>query len=324
MSGGGLTILDGTQLRSINPVLPNTTDAIISGAELVKIADDQISSSFYNFSLPEYIKSNAVKRINLDSVAQLDKQQAESKLCEYILAIADELKDDPVIVSVLDGKSLCIFLEDEDDFAMLAENLFTDLDVEDTGKITKSETRNALLHMGVEMGVPPFSEFTHINDILKKHGAEGDEELGQAQFAELLQLVLQDLADALAEKPIVIIQNVKIINGSKLRKFFVDEKQLNNLIEKISQDIDVGKDKKRCMEKTRKFLEENGSQIGLPSTEANESVVHLFDQVFSDVDKNGKSDNELGNDDFGALVIEILENFAQQLDTNPVFHGLDC
>ncbi|KAI3937336.1 hypothetical protein MKW98_001907 [Papaver atlanticum] len=318
MSGGGLTILDGTQLRSINPVLPNTTDAIISGAELLKIADNQISSSFYNFSSPEYIKSDAVKRVNLDSVTQLDKQQAESKLCEYILAIADELKYDPVIVSVLDGKSLCIFLEDEDDFAMLAENLFTDLDVEDTGKITKSETRNALLHMGVEMGVPPFSEFTHINDILKKHGAEGDEELGQAQFAELLQLVLQDLADALAEKPIVIIQNVKIINGSKLRK------QLNNLIEKISQDIDVSKDKKRFMEKTRKFLEENGSQIGLPSTEANESVVHLFDQVFSDVDKNCKSENELGKDDFAALVKEILENFAQQLDTNPVFHGLDC
>ncbi|MCL7042738.1 hypothetical protein MKW94_000031 [Papaver nudicaule] len=323
MSGGGLTILDGTQLRTINPVLPTDT-AIISGAQLVKIADTQISSSFYDFELPEYIKSDALKRISLDSLTQLDTQQAESKLCEYILAIADELKDDPVIVSVLDGKSLCIFLEDEDDFAMLAENLFTDLDVEDTGKISKTETRNALLHMGVEMGVPPFSEFSHINDILKKHGAEGDEELGQAQFAELLQLVLQDLADALAEKPIVIIQNVKIINGSKLRKFFADEKQLSSLIEKIIQDIDVSKGKKGCMERTRKFLEENGSQIGLPSTEANESVVHLFDQVFSDVDKNGKSDNDLGKDDLGALVKEILENFAQQLDTNPVFHGLEC
>lgn len=57
-----------------------------------------------------------------------------------------------------------------------------------------------------------------MNDILKKHGAEGEEELGQAQFAELLQPILQDLADALAEKHVVVIQNVKIINGSKLRK----------------------------------------------------------------------------------------------------------
>lgn len=40
---------------------------------------------------------------------------------------------------------------------MLAENLFTDLDVEDKGKISKSEIRNALVQMGVDMGVPPFS-----------------------------------------------------------------------------------------------------------------------------------------------------------------------
>jgi len=53
---------------------------------------------------------------------------------------------------------------------------------------------------------------------LRKHGAEGEEELGQAQFAQLLQPVLQELAEVLAEKPIVVIQNIKVINGSKLKK----------------------------------------------------------------------------------------------------------
>lgn len=48
-----------------------------------------------------------------------------------------------------------LYLEDEDDFAMLAENIFTDLDVEDKGKIRKSEVVHALEHMGVDMGVPP-------------------------------------------------------------------------------------------------------------------------------------------------------------------------
>ena len=57
----------------------------------------------------------------------------------------------------MDGNTLRLFLADEDDFAMLAENLFTDLDIEDTGKISKSKIRNALLHMGVDMGIPPFS-----------------------------------------------------------------------------------------------------------------------------------------------------------------------
>lgn len=65
--------------------------------------------------------------------------------------------DNPLVISILDGSTLRLLFEDEDDFAMLAENLFTDLDVEDKGKISKSQIRNALVQMGVDMGVPPFS-----------------------------------------------------------------------------------------------------------------------------------------------------------------------
>jgi hypothetical protein len=63
------------------------------------------------------------------------------------------LADDPLVIATLNGNILRLFLEDEDDFAMIAENL----DAEDKGKISKGEIRNALVHMGVEMGVPPFS-----------------------------------------------------------------------------------------------------------------------------------------------------------------------
>lgn len=67
------------------------------------------------------------------------------------------LLDDPLVVSILDGSALRLFLDDEDDFAMLAESLFTDLDTKDKGKLSKNEIQNALIHMGVDMGVPPFS-----------------------------------------------------------------------------------------------------------------------------------------------------------------------
>jgi len=60
-----------------------------------------------------------------------------------------------------------------------------------------------------------------LTNILKKHAAEGTEELGQAQFAQILQGILQDLADSLALKPIVIIQDIKVINGSQLRKVWM-------------------------------------------------------------------------------------------------------
>lgn len=65
--------------------------------------------------------------------------------------------DDPIVIAILDGKTLQVFLEDEDDFAMLAENLFTDLDTEDRGKIKRNQIWDSLSHMGVEMGIPPLS-----------------------------------------------------------------------------------------------------------------------------------------------------------------------
>lgn len=70
----------------------------------------------------------------------------------------------------------------------------------------------------INMSVNMLTEYPLLEDILKKHRAEGEEELGQAQFAESLQPVLQDLADALAEKNVIVIHNIKISNGSKMRK----------------------------------------------------------------------------------------------------------
>ncbi|XWS57678.1 hypothetical protein CRYUN_Cryun09bG0194000 [Craigia yunnanensis] len=225
MSEGSLTVLDGTRLRSLNLSLPELNGSV-TGVQLLEIADSKASSSLFGLSLPQNLKASAISCViagaDDDDVTfrqtEFDREKASKVLCDYISAIADELKDDPLVVSILDGNTLKMFLEDEDDYAMLAENLFTDLDIEDKGKICKSEIRNALVLMGVEMGIPPFSEFPLLNDILKKHGADGEEELGQAQFAELLQPILQETADALTENHVVIIQNIKVVNGSKLRK----------------------------------------------------------------------------------------------------------
>ncbi|PIA31599.1 hypothetical protein AQUCO_04900121v1 [Aquilegia coerulea] len=323
MSDGGLTVLDGTILRDIELRLPDTNGAV-TGAELLSIAETETSSSLFGLSLPETLKSNALKRIHIDAVnfssKEFDKEEASSLLKDYVIAIADELKDDPLVVSVLDGSPLRLFLEDEDDFAMLAENLFTDLDVVDKGKIQKKEIRNALHHMGVELGVPPLSaEFPVLDDILKKHGAEGEEELGQAQFAESLQPVLQDLADALSAKNIVIIQNIKISNGSKLRKLLADEEELNNVIEQILVTDDA-KDEKVCTQAIRASFEKNGPMMGLPPLKPNDVMVLLYDQVFAAVDE--KNSGDIGRDKCVELVKSILEKFAEVLEANPILHDL--
>ncbi|KAK3418384.1 hypothetical protein EUGRSUZ_H04340 [Eucalyptus grandis] len=219
-SGGGVAVVDGAQLGDVDLSLPDHLAAApLTGAQVIELAESRVSDRLYGIALPETIRSTALGRVGGGfQGAELDGDQAAEKLREYVAAIADALKDDPIVVSILDGSTIQIYLEDEDDFAMLAENLFTELDAQDTGKIKKSEIRRALDHMGVDMGVPPPSELPLLSDILKKHGAEGEEEVGQAQFAEVLQSVLHEVADTLAEKRIVFTHNAKVVNGSKIRK----------------------------------------------------------------------------------------------------------
>ncbi|XP_050226016.1 uncharacterized protein LOC126675420 [Mercurialis annua] len=322
-SGGGMTVLDGTHLRSLQISLPEST-VIITGAQLLEFADSKVSESLFNLPLPQSIKSAAFQRLDVSNdisswQTELTREAATTKLDHYITAVADELKDNPMVISVLDGNTLRVFLEDEDDFAMLAENLFTELDTEDKGKISKSELRNALVHMGVEMGVPPIQDFPLLNDILEKHGA-GEGDLGQSQFAELLQPILQEIADALAKDHVVFVHNIKIVDGSKLRKLLIDDKQLNKVTEKIFQEKQSTKDG-QSTEIIRGFLEKNGKKLGFPQSEANEAVILLYDAVFADIE-SGKCAAE-SDDEFRELVKEILEKIADQLDANPIYCDLD-
>ncbi|KAF9681714.1 hypothetical protein SADUNF_Sadunf05G0031400 [Salix dunnii] len=322
MSDGGMMVLDGNTLRSLHVSLPEDR-VTLTGAQVLDFAESEASQSLFGISLPPHLKSSALRRINIDGVGddtsfrrtELSREEASRKLSDYLSAIADELK----VVSVLDGNTLRMFLEDEDDFAMIAENLFTDLDTEDKGKISKSEIRNAVVHMGVEMGVPPLEEFPLLNDILKKHEEE-EGELGQSQFAELLQPILQELADALAKKHVAVIHKIRIVNGSEIRKVLADEKKLNDVIAKALHG--EYKNDRKSTEIIRDFLEKNGKELGLPPSEANEAVILLYDAVFTDID-SGK-DVSLEEDESRKLVREILENFAEQLEANPVYCDLDA
>lgn len=226
--------------------------------------------------------------------------------------------DTPIVVSILDGTMLKMFLEDEDDFAMLAENLFTDLDEEDKGKLCKSEIRKALVHMGVEMGVPPLSEFPILDDIIKKHDADSDEELGQAQFAELLQQVLQEIADVLHEKPITIVLNVEIFTGSRIRKILADEKTLKCLVEKTILEESNGKESQGWL---RTLIIKNGKELGLPPLSSeNEQVALLYETIISQL--NNK-ENASTKEEFMDALKDILKKFEELLETTPVFSAIN-
>lgn len=96
-----------------------------------------------------------------------------------------------------------------------------------------------------------------------------------------------------------------------------DEKELNKIVERIWEAKNSGKNVSSTVELIRDFLETNGTELGLPASEANEAVVLVYDAVFADV-KDGAV--EVEKDELGNLVKEILNNFIELLEANPVYH----
>ncbi|KAF3568307.1 hypothetical protein DY000_02011187 [Brassica cretica] len=319
MSNAGVTIFDGAVLRSIDLNLPELERGV-TGAQLLEISESKVSESLSGLSLPPHIKDAAISRVSAGDdvsfrITEFNREQASEKLGVFVSAVADALTDTPVVVSILDGSTLKLILEDEDDFAMLAENLFTDLDEEDKGKLPKRQIRKALSLMGAEMGVPPLSGFPILDNIIKKNDADGDEELGQAQFAELLQPILQEIADVLHEKPITIVQNVEIFNGSKLRKILADEKTLKCLVEKMV------KDNQGRADLIKNLMIENGKELGLPPLSSeNESVALLYETIQSQLTKRDKETSEASaEEEFMDALKDILGRFAELLESTPVY-----
>jgi hypothetical protein len=105
MSDGVLTILDGSQLRSLDPTLPEN-DVALTGGEVLDLADSRASSALFGISLPETLKRSALQRIHVDDVVsfrstQLGRDLVPHSLSDYISAMADQLK----------GTSTCLRFE---------------------------------------------------------------------------------------------------------------------------------------------------------------------------------------------------------------------
>ncbi|CAM8932004.1 unnamed protein product [Rhodiola kirilowii] len=341
MSTAKLTFLDGSNLTTTVDLSFSDSDVAspLTGPQVLQLAESRASACLLDASLPEPLKAAARRRIAVDlddesfRSSKLAKDAAAKLLERYISAIADELEDNPVASSTLDGAPMKLFLDDEDDFAMLAENLFTDLDTEDVGKVQKSMVRDALETLGVDFGIPPFVEFPMLNEILKKHGAEGEEEFGQAQFAEVLQLIMQELANYLAGKPIVvIIQNVKVNNGSVLRKLLANTEQLGEALGKVFEEMSkiceiedntelhLPLTQKNATDPIRSSLEKYGELLGLPPPDANDAVQLMYEAVFDEV--CNRTSTNIEKSEVHGIIERILEKFAKKLEANPVLYEL--
>ncbi|MCO5583066.1 hypothetical protein L7F22_036973 [Adiantum nelumboides] len=331
---GAAKFLDGSQiLQELSVIQDEKLQALFNDAIQVSPAQQAVASqcqaaalslihtSMCGLCLPSQLLDRALVAAHFpsDPTTVMDQAFFCSKIRDLLHSIAAVLKEKPLIITSLDGMAIKVLLEDEDDFAMLAENLFTELDVEDTGKISPLTLRKALLQMGLNMGVPVPSATeeaeTLISSILEKHKAGGD--IGQAQFAKLLQEVLEDLADRLAVHPIAVVLDLNVNNGSELKKLLADGELFSKVSDKIFDEFDSSKDGKLSRNELRRVLESHGEEWGLPARESNEHVGQLYNDLFSVCDAN--SSGEIDKKEFQSLLREILEVFAEKLESNPVF-----
>lgn len=95
-----------------------------------------------------------------------------------------------------------------------------------------------------------------------------------------------------------------------------DKKQLENVTEKVLE----GNHEQSCVEAVRKYLEKNGTDMGLPPLDIEEAVA-LYNAVFYSAAYN-KSVLEWRKDEVRGIVKEILGKFAEQLESDPVFIDL--
>ncbi|KAH6558791.1 hypothetical protein KP509_1Z045600 [Ceratopteris richardii] len=354
--GGGVRILDGSQiLQELNEGKLNSLfDASVkdspshqvTAAQCQAAALSLMDSVMCGLRLPSPLWERAFKdasfpsdltavmdeamffikaRDLLQSVGTLLNGSIQVYIQSYISKVQMKCEPfdlyNPLVVSILDGSAIKLILEDEDDFAMLAENLFTELDVEDTGKISPASLKTALLQMGSEMGVPPPSANEDIDklvsSILDKHKAAKEETIGQAQFAKLLQETLESLCDYLKLHPFTAVLNINVNNGSQMKKLLADSELFSEISDKMFDEFDTNKDGKLSKDELKKALESHGWEWGLPARETSEHVGQLYDNLFliCDADKSGEVDKQ----EFKLLLKEILEVFAVKLQSNPVF-----
>ena len=89
-------VIDGDQLRDGDLRLP-LPGATVTGARLVELAESEAAARLFGLSLPESLRSAALRRMAGGDDSFLtgefgDAESIKKKLNEYLFTLADELK----------------------------------------------------------------------------------------------------------------------------------------------------------------------------------------------------------------------------------------
>lgn len=120
--------------------------------------------------------------------------------------------------TVMDGKSLKKFLENDQLWAKFIGERFAILDKDHTGKLTRSDLEPAISGVGKALGLPPMGsspETDHIyTEMFREFGPEG-EGITKQTFSNVMRDILMGLGDGLEREPVAFSS----LDGHKLERW---------------------------------------------------------------------------------------------------------
>jgi len=178
--------------------------------------------------------AEAFREIDADSSGDVSLAEFEGFVCGVLAQIAAGLRRTPVVVesATFDGDLIRRLLKDEDapgTLALMCAEMFKELDVDKSGKLSNVELRPLLEGLAEKMDVPPASpeSVAFFDAVFEAADWNGDRELDASEFADLIKGMLEVVADRLAENPITVTKSstaeVDVFDGTLLKALLADE-----------------------------------------------------------------------------------------------------
>ena len=178
--------------------------------------------------------AEAFREIDADSSGDVSLAEFEGFVCGVLAHIAAGLRRTPVVIesATFDGDLIRRLLKDEDapgTMALMCAELFEELDVDKSGKLSNVELRPLLEGLAEKMDVPPASpeSVAFFDAVFEAADWNGDRELEPSEFADLIKGMLEVIADRLAENPITVTKSstaeVDVFDGTLLKALLADE-----------------------------------------------------------------------------------------------------
>lgn len=267
----------------------------------------------------DLIYSEVLNEFTHGKEEKVSKSEFKEVLSDILIGMAAGLKRDPIVILRIDGEHLEEFMTspsyETEIFSIFSE-------IESPEGTLHDHIVKALQKLGVDQGLPPTSDSWVMSSVLEpaleSSIGENKEQQGFSQETFLVEFkkVLENIAERLKEKPVIVAHTENAYDGSAIKNLtsnkFETDKVLNSALQTIPRD----KHGRISKDYLRVALDSLAPNADLPPYGA----VDEMDKIINDVFKMVRADDGklMKEEEFKKVLLEILGSIMLQLQGNPI------